>query len=157
VESSPSLKDTDKYLYVEYLKQINSTNIKNLVYIEDEDIQKLLFTNMFDIVKTQNKIYKNINLKIFNPIAGLKYILHNSVDAIILDYYMPNLTALDFLSIIKFHDKLKHIPTFILSSIDKNNTLEILNLSMYSEEILISKPIDIEKLKFILNKSFQLI
>ncbi len=92
----------------------------NVLLIEDDTIEIMKLNRTISKLQLNHTIIEANNgddaLKILNQNEGLP-------DIILLDLNMPKINGIEFLSILKKDEKLKHIPTIILTTSNNKNDL----------------------------------
>jgi len=92
----------------------------NVLLIEDDTIEVMKLNRTISKLQLNHTIIEANNgddaLKILNQNEGLP-------DIILLDLNMPKINGIEFLSILKKDEKLKHIPTIILTTSNNKNDL----------------------------------
>ena len=85
----------------------------NILLIEDDAIEVMKLNRSISSLKLNHKIIETNNGE-----DALKLLLKKSnlPDIILLDLNMPKINGIEFLSILKKDDTLKHIPTIILTT-----------------------------------------
>ncbi|MCG8733666.1 response regulator [Tenacibaculum finnmarkense] len=95
--------------------------IMNVLLIEDTIIEIMKMKRTVSFLKLQHTITEAKDAEIALKILEEK---SNLPDLILLDLNMPKISGIEFLSIIKNDDTLKHIPTVILTTSDNQKDLE---------------------------------
>lgn len=93
----------------------------NVLLIEDTIIEIMKMKRTVSFLKLQHTITEAKDAEIALKILEEK---SNLPDLILLDLNMPKISGIEFLSIIKNDDTLKHIPTVILTTSDNQKDLE---------------------------------
>lgn len=92
-------------------------NGKKILWAEDD---KLLSTILSKKIETSGFVL----LKANSGEEVFKYLETEVPDVIVLDIMLPNMSGLDILQKIKTNDKLRSIPTIILSNLNKQSDIE---------------------------------
>ncbi|MCD8413282.1 response regulator [Tenacibaculum finnmarkense] len=93
----------------------------NVLLIEDTIIEIMKMKRTVSFLELQHTITEAKDVEIALKILEEK---SNLPDLILLDLNMPKISGIEFLSIIKNDDALKHIPTVILTTSDNQKDLE---------------------------------
>ncbi|MBE7652650.1 response regulator [Tenacibaculum finnmarkense genomovar finnmarkense] len=93
----------------------------NVLLIEDTIIEIMKMKRTVSFLELQHTITEAKDAEIALKILEEK---SNLPDLILLDLNMPKISGIEFLSIIKNDDALKHIPTVILTTSDNQKDLE---------------------------------
>ncbi len=92
----------------------------NILLLEDDTIEVMKFNRA---IKSLNLPHKVIEAN--NGVEALDFIKNKAIipDVIILDLNMPKLNGIEFLKILKEDEKLKYIPSIILSTSSNHKDL----------------------------------
>ena len=95
--------------------------ILKVLLIEDNLIEVMKMKRTISLLKLNHTIYEAKNGE-----EGLNFLQDKSQlpDLILLDLNMPKISGIEFLSILKNNDDLKHIPTVILTTSDNQKDLQ---------------------------------
>ncbi len=100
----------------------------NLLLIEDDAIETMKFQRALGKLDFKHTLTEATNgeeaLEILNSAQELP-------DIILLDLNMPRMNGIEFLGILKNHDKIKYLPTIILTtSENRDDLLECYNIGV---------------------------
>lgn len=96
------------------------SKILKILFIEDDTIELMKFNRVLELLKYQHNV-----IECHNGFDAIQILTVEGMtpDIIILDLNMPKLNGIEFLSILKNDDRLKHIPAIILTT--SNNPKDI--------------------------------
>ncbi len=114
-------------------------NSLNILLIEDDMIEIMKFNRTVSSLKLNHKIVEANNGEDALKILEEKGILP---DIILLDLNMPKISGLEFLSILKSNEALKHIPTIILTT--SNNKKDLMECYRIGIAGYVLKPLKYE-------------
>lgn len=89
-----------------------------VLFIEDDMIETMKLHRALDKVGSKHKI-----LEATNGEEALEILKNTLPDIILLDLNMPRMSGIEFLSILKADDKLKYLPTIILTTSENRTDL----------------------------------
>lgn len=89
-----------------------------VLFIEDDMIETMKLHRALDKVGAKHKI-----LEATNGEEALEILKETLPDIILLDLNMPRMSGIEFLSILKADDKLKYLPTIILTTSENRTDL----------------------------------
>ncbi|AFU68386.1 response regulator with CheY-like receiver domain, REC superfamily [Psychroflexus torquis ATCC 700755] len=92
----------------------------NVLLVEDNIIEVMKMDRTISLLKLKHKITKAKTADEAFEILKQK---ESFPDIILLDLNMPKMSGIEFLSILKSNDSLKHIPTIILTTSDNEKDL----------------------------------
>lgn len=122
----------------------------NILLIEDDSIEVMKLNRTIQTLQLNHTIIEAKNGKEAFKILDQKEVLP---DIILLDLNMPIINGVEFLSIMKEQDSLKHIPTIILTT--SNNNKDLLQCYKLGIAGYILKPLKyndyVEKIKKLLD------
>lgn len=119
--------------------------LKILIVDDDPDILEFLSYNF------KKKQFTVITAS--NGIEGIEMAEKHLPDIIISDVLMPKMDGIEMCRFIKKSEKLKHIPTIVLSAI--NNEYKVLNAMDSGADEFASKPIKFNELLTVVNRVFE--
>ena len=91
-----------------------------ILFIEDDTIETMKFQRAVSKLDS-----KHVLIEAKNGEEALEYLKSGKAlpDIIILDLNMPRMNGIEFLGILKKHDKIKYLPTIILTTSENRDDL----------------------------------
>ena len=115
---------------------------KTILVIDDSPI-------MLKVIREQLREFYDVVIVTSGKLA-LKYLSENTVDMILLDYAMPEMSGLDVLKTLKQHEKTKNIPVVFLTGVSER--AKIAQALALGPQGYLLKPIDQDKLFAMIHK-----
>jgi CheY-like chemotaxis protein len=113
-------------------------NFKPILVVDDDDVDAMTVRRALKDLNVTNPVVHSINGE-----EAMKYLTSQCKEMpclILLDLNMPKMNGIEFLSIIKEDDKLKHIPVIVLTT--SNEKCDIEQSFKYSVGGYVVKPVD---------------
>jgi twitching motility two-component system response regulator PilH len=86
-----------------------SSNLKTILIVEDEPDTAEMFAQMLRLSGYRV-------LKTYGGVSGMKQLLHEKPDAVLLDVMMPDITGFEVLRFVRREPKLAKLPVIIVSA-----------------------------------------
>ena len=100
----------------------------NILFIEDDAIETMKFQRTMSKLETKHTLVEAKNGE-----EALEYLESGKSlpDIILLDLNMPRMNGIEFLEILKQHEKIKYLPTIVLTtSENRDDLLECYNIGI---------------------------
>lgn len=141
--TSPNMSGANVSQSMAVNKNFNaSTGKKTILVIDDSPI-------MLKVIREQLREFYDVVIVTSGKLA-LKYLSENTVDMILLDYAMPEMSGLDVLKTLKEHERTKNIPVVFLTGVSER--AKIAQALALGPQGYLLKPIDQDKLFAMIHK-----